>query len=178
MTASDRPRERLLAHLSKATLGCMAGIGADPADLQRGLADAQPRLSKFEPQAISALAAASIAGGCGQLTGPMIADAIVHLLDVASAQPDRDLAKWQLRFYAGDLYARAGQWDASLAQARLAWQPDANAAVGSLLTRAYLQKGMRSEAERTVAEIAARVKPDDSVDQKELASIRALLAGK
>jgi pentatricopeptide repeat protein len=81
-----------------------------------------------------------------------IADASTGLSDGASR-------KWRLRVVASRLFSRAGRWDLALEQAKLAWQPGADAPAGAFLVRAYAQNGRFDDARRVLAETQARIDP-------------------
>lgn len=175
--ASDNPRHRLLGRISKMTIDCAMSPVADPADLSLALQDARPRLSVYESQAFGRLTELTKQRRCDGIDNVLVADAIVRVLSAAATQPDYVAPKARLRFFAADLYAQAGRWNDALPLAQLSWRYSAEPKVGALLTRVYLENGMRPAAEQTVAELAARVKAYDRAGGAELAKAKADLAG-
>jgi len=97
------------------------------------------------------------------------------VLAAANHQPDNLQTKWGLRHTAARLYADAGDWKRALVQAKLAWESGADAPVGAFLVRAFVHNGMREEAERTYAQIAQRIDPDNSNDRHGLKELRNYL---
>lgn len=175
LAASPNPRNRMVAHVDMVSLACVQGSGANPADLDAAVADAQSKLSVTEQHALEQLAKFSKIGDCGAVGPNMVARAIGRIVDAATAQPDTLQPKWRLRYAAAELFARAGNWPQALPQAERAWQPSADTAAGALLAQAYAKNGMQAEAERTLAQLAERVEPGDSIGQAELAKARELV---
>lgn len=172
---SDNPRHRLLGRISKMTIDCAMSPSADANDLRLALADARPRLTVYETQALGRLTELTKQRRCDGINDVLVADAIVQMLAAASTQSDDVAPKSRLRFYAADLYAHAGRWKDALPLAQLSWQHSTDPKVGALLVRIYLNNGMRSAAERTVAELARVVKPYDRFGQSELAKAESEL---
>jgi hypothetical protein len=175
---SSNPRDRLLARINRVTVDCAFGIGANPEDLRMAMQLAQPKLTLAEMDAFEALAAygAQPHSNCGRVTSDMAANSISHIID-ASMQSDAYQGKWRSRVVAANLYGRAGDWKNALVQAKLAWQPSADPAAGGFLARAYAHNGMLDLAERTYAEVARRIRPDDINGKLGLAELRKFLDG-
>ncbi|HEY0661553.1 MAG TPA: hypothetical protein VGD21_09595 [Lysobacter sp.] len=171
--ASENPRHRLLARLSKATIDCALIQTALPVDLELAVGDAQPRLTVYETQAFGRLTELTKQKRCDGLNDSLVADTIVRMLAAAASQSDAAAPKSRLRYFAADLYAHAGRWKDALPLAELSWQYSTDPKAGALLTRIYLNNDMRSAAERTVAELAQRVKSHDRIGQAELAKAQA-----
>lgn len=172
---SDNPRNRQLARIHWVTLDCISGKGANPADLRQAVAEAMPKVTALEAQAFELLASVNNDHDCGIVSPGLIADSIVRMLDSAQAQPDHVAPKWRLRHTAARMYARAGRWAEALPQARLSWQPTAAPKAGGFLVHAYLRNNMHPLAERTFAEVAARVDEHDSAGKAGLAGLRTML---
>lgn len=172
---SPDPRIRELAHINRVLSDCMSQGLASVEDLHQAAMLAQPKVTLEEMYAFENLAAFSAQHACAQVNPTEMADTIVAMLAVAHKQPDSQLPKWRLRLAAAEFYARAGNWALALSQAKLAWQPTADAPVGGFLARVYVHNGMRADAERTYAEVARRIKSGDTNDQRGLADLREFL---
>lgn len=172
---SPNPRTRELAHINRVLGDCMSTTHAQSEDLHQAVALAQPKVTLGEMYAFENLAVLTAESDCAKAGPVELADTIVAMLTAAHAQSNSNLAKFRLRLTAAELYARTGDWTRALPQARLAWQPGADAPVGAFLVRVYVHNGMYAEAERTYAEVARRIKPDSLDDQRGLAALRAFL---
>jgi hypothetical protein len=174
---SSDPRDRLLARVNSVTIDCVLGIGANYSDLQEAAKLAQPKVMLAEMNAFDALYGFSgnPKSNCGMVTPVMIAETIDHIVDAAIAQPDTNLPKWRLRLTAARLYARAGRWQDALSQAKLAWQPNADAAAGGFLAQAYAHNGMMIDAERAYSQAKARTSPYNKEDLAGLSDLRVFL---
>lgn len=172
MSRSADARTRLLSHLDMISISCLAGRPADPAWLQRSVADARPKLTIAEIQSVALLMQVSRDDGCRGLTQQRIADAIVAIADAATAQSDDIWPKAQLRYAAALIYGRIGQWPQALPQARLAAQPKAQTEVSALLIQALAHNGQRTEADRQLQLLSGRIRPDDKPGQAALKTAR------
>ena len=175
LLGNPNPRVRELAYLNRVLADCVASGNANPNDLRDAVALARPLVTLDEMYTFADLATVNDQRTCTG-AGPMdLANAIVAVLTAAKNQPDTLQTKWSLRHTAARLYASAGDWKQALPQAELAWQPDADAPVGAFLVRVYIHNGMREKAERTYAQIAKRIDPDNSNDRHGLEELRNYL---
>jgi hypothetical protein len=175
LKASPNPRDRMMGMINKVTIDCIFGLNPNPDELRQATRLAQPKALLSELQAFEMLAKASNAKDCGAVSPPMIADSIDTIVDAATAQPDWVTAKWRLRLVAARLYGQAGRWSDAVRQAKLAWQPNADAAAGGYLAIAYAENDMPQDAERIYAETLARVDPHKLDDIAGIAEVRKLL---
>ena len=172
---NPNPRVRELAYLNRVLADCVASGNADAIDLRDAVALARPLVTLDEMHVFSDLASVSDQRTCSG-AGPVdLANAIVATLNTARDQPDDVQVKWGLRLIAARLYASADKWKRALAQALLAWQPSADAPVGAFLVRAYVYNGMLAKAQRTFAEVAKRIDPDNTNDRNGLVELRRFL---
>lgn len=171
LLGNPNPRVRELAYLNRVLADCVSSGNANPNDLREAVALARPRVTLDEMHVFGDLASVNDQRTCSG-AGPVdLANAIVGMLTTAHDQPDGTQTKWSLRHTAAQLYAAAGDWKLALAQAKLAWQPGADAPVGAFLVRAYVHNGMLEEAERRYAEVAKRINRDDTHDRIGLAEL-------
>jgi hypothetical protein len=175
LTANENPRYRMLGYINRITYNCIDGIGASPEDLRQATQLAQSSVSIYETHAFEVLEGLGPDTNCGTVNSGMIADAIARIADSANRQPDSMVAKWRIRLVAARLYGRDGRWREALSQAKLAWQPNADAAAGGFLSRAYAHNGMLDEAERTYSETKARTNPYKTDDMEGLQNLREFL---
>jgi hypothetical protein len=175
LARSNNPQHRLLARINLVTTNCLRGSGGHKADMALIAADARPMLTIFETQTLQQLARVTSKQDCGEVTDLLIADTIVAMVDTAATQPDDSRPKWVARSIAAELYARAGHWRVAQTQAALAWQPNADLAVGVLLTRLYDFNGLPVEASTTLAQVERRTRPYDTLGQAEISKLRKLL---
>ncbi|MFK2903238.1 hypothetical protein ISP17_04625 [Dyella ginsengisoli] len=172
---SPDPRTVELAHINRVLGDCMSAGRAHGEDLQQAVALAQPKVTLGEMYAFDNLADFGAQRPCKGAEPATVADTIVAMLAATPSQSDGERAKWRLRLTAAELYAQTGDWVRAMPQARLAWQPGADAPVGAFLIRVYVHNGMHAEAERMYAEVARRAKPGDINDQRGLAALREFL---
>lgn len=176
LLASPNARDRMLGRINRVTIDCAFHVGANPEDLREAVKLAQPLLTLAEMNAFEVLEAysANEHSDCGHVSPSMIASSIDKIVNAAK-QPDTSKPKWRLRLVATRLYGRSGDWADALAQAKLAWQPNADPVAGAFLARAYAHNGMRQDAERVYLEAADRTNPYNAEDWKGLAELRKFL---
>lgn len=172
---SRDPRTRELGFLNRVLVDCVSRGRASPSDLTEAKSLALPRVTLNEAFVFEDLASVDVMRPCDGAGAAVLAATIETLLSAAHDQPDEDRPKWRLRSTAADLHARTGDWTAALRQAKLAWQPGADAAIGEMLVRAYMHNGMRAEAELAYGEVAHRAKPGDANDRRGLEEMRKFL---
>ncbi|MGO1000010.1 tetratricopeptide repeat protein [Lysobacter sp. CA196] len=175
LLASKNPRNRVIGRISWVTLDCMRGVDVPPADLQRALIEARPKLSMAEVPALRLLARVVKEQGCGKLTDSAIADGISVMLEKAAAQPEYSRSKWLTRFLAAEMFLHAGRTAEAQKQAELAWNASGDLPTGALLAQIYAARKMRPEAERLLAELDKRMGPYDTQGRAELAKTKLLL---
>ncbi|MCI1729411.1 MAG: hypothetical protein LKM32_08585 [Chiayiivirga sp.] len=110
---------------------------------------------------------------CQGIDDRAMADTLDAIVDRAVSQPDALRHKFQLRYLIARFYARAGDWPAALEQAKLAWQPGAEAATAEILVLAQLNTNDVEGAERTWREASARASVHDHEDTAGLAWLRS-----
>lgn len=161
LVSSSRPRHRLIGRLYQITSRCLLSGEGDQSALQYAVTDTADRVTLTEFHAFSNLVKAWKAKGCGNISNAVIAESIIKLLEATPTQPERSHPKWLLRFQAATLYSDAGMWEEAEEQARLAWQPNADAAVGILLSQIQARRGNPGPALLTLKAAAARTKCHD-----------------
>lgn len=167
---ADKPRNRALGLLNRLYLHCALDKQANPEDLAQAMAAMPPRMSNAEPEIFALLVGSS--AGCAGLSDRMLGDAMDTMLDRAATQGDQAWPKWNLRYNAAQFYARAGDWNNTLIQAQLAWQPAAIPAVAEILVEAQLATGDLEGAEQTWREAGQRADPGNAADRAGLAWLR------
>jgi hypothetical protein len=175
LLAHDNPRYKLLGRITRITYSCIDRTGASPEDLRQAVLLAQSKMTMFETHAFEVWEGLGPDADCGVVNPGMVADTIVSIANAATAQADTSVAKWRARLIAARLYGRVSRWGDALAQAKLAWQPNADAAVGGFLSRAYANNDMPDEADRIYAETKSRTNPNNSDDMAGLAELREFL---
>jgi hypothetical protein len=176
LTTSSISRNRVLGHIHTVTVDCLAGVGGDPAELRKAVAEGLSPVTLAEVQAFGPLSKALREKRCGpEITESLVADTIVEILKSATSQPDASKPKWLMRTAATELYMRASRWQDAQTQAELAWQPNTDAAVGGLLIRAYVHNGRKMDAARILAEVDVRVDDYEIIATREVARLRALI---
>ena len=163
---SADPRTRELGYLNRVLIDCVSNGSAQPTDLRDAAALAPQRVTLSEMYVFEDLASLDAERTCTNAPPTALADTIDALLAAANAQPEGQRPKWGLRLIAADLRGRSGDWPRALAQAKLAWQPQADAPVGDFLVRAYVHNGMLAEAQLTFVEVAKRINHDNTKDQQ------------
>lgn len=167
---AEKPRNRALGLLNRLYLHCALDKQANPEDLAQAMAAMPPRMSNAEPEIFALLVGSS--AGCAGLSDRMLGDAMDTMLDRAATQGDQAWPKWNLRYNAAQFYARAGDWNNTLIQAQLAWQPAAIPAVAEILVEAQLATGDLEGAEQTWREAGQRADPGNAADRAGLAWLR------
>jgi hypothetical protein len=171
MFLAANPRTRAYAHLNRVNIGCMLNGAGDPADLRAALANFPPRVSQSD-WSIFRLLNRNFSD-CQGIDDRAMADTLDAIVDRAVSQPDALRHKFQLRYLIARFYARAGDWPAALEQAKLAWQPGAEAATAEILVLAQLNTNDVEGAERTWREASARASVHDHEDTAGLAWLRS-----
>lgn len=168
LTSSERPRNRSLGHAYRVFVDCVYLHSAHPEDLDSFLATAPMPVTIWEAQPFGVLYQATKSKKCAPLTDQMVGSALARLTDRATAQPDNRREKILLRYQAASYLARARDWNAALAQGKLAWQPMADAPVATPLILAQLNTGNISDAEKTLQEARTRSERGNQTDQQYL----------
>ncbi|HET8940964.1 MAG TPA: hypothetical protein VFN13_03145, partial [Rudaea sp.] len=172
---SPNPHVREMAYLVRVEADCIISGNATPNDLHQAIALARPFVTLDEQYVFADLASINDQRTCNGADPALLADTIVEILAAAHSQSDGIPPKWKLRLTAAQLYAAAGDWKRALPQAKLAWQPGADAPVGAFLVRTYVHNGMRDKAERTYVEVAKRIDPYNTNDRLGLVNLRNYL---
>ena len=171
LAASQNSQHRLIGEIYLTAISCQVNQDADPSLLRKALRNAQPRLTFTETHAFNVLSYTLLKRGCGRITDSLAAEVISTFADSAGLQPDQMQPKWLARYAAAQLYARAQNWDAALKQARLAWQPNADPAIGALLAELQAKKGLFAESDATLQDAASRIKCRDQKNLKGLGEL-------
>ena len=176
LKASPLPRNRALAHLNPVTVDCYRGAGGKKHDLTLAVTGFAPPVTLAEVHAFRAIATVLAEKRCGaQITSAIAADAALSILATARSQPAGSKPMWLLRATTAELLMRANRNEEAVRQAVLAWQPEADPAIGALLARIYLINGELESAEQTVEEVATRIGPDEIAAQRSLARLRTAI---
>lgn len=171
LARSQNGQHRLIGEIYLTAISCQENRDADPSHLQKALRNAQPRLTFTETHAFNVLAYTLLKRGCGRITDSLAADTISKFADSAGLQPEQMQPKWLARYAAAQLYARAQNWDAALKQAQLAWQPNADPAIGALLAELQAKKSLFAESDATLQAAASRIKCRDEKNLRGLGEL-------
>jgi protein O-mannosyl-transferase len=173
LQASNRPRNRVAGHITQATLDCLRIRSSDPANLEAAVASLPPRITLGEVQALATLARANNEFGCGNVGDPEIARAIARMLEKSSAQPDSANPRWRANYLAATIFLRANLLDEAMTHALHAWQPQADAGVGSVLFQLHMRNKQFEQAHSILSEMSARIGRHDSSGKASIARLRA-----
>lgn len=160
LATSSQPRARASSHLIRLYFSCLVKKDANPSDLSEGIALLPPVVTSSDLEFFSLLFTIT-APGCGAVTDLDLADSLVEILDGMTLRSDDARQRWHLRYLAGQFYLRGGDKIKALAQAKLAWQPDADVAVSALLMNAQLSNGDFNAAEVTLAQADSRIRQSE-----------------
>lgn len=167
LKSSPHPRNRSMAHAYSLYVGCVLKQDGDPSDLEAFVTLTPLPLTLAEYQPFNALYQFTAQHGCGRVTDQMIGNSLTRLADRAVSQPD----PWRIRYQAASFLARSGDWEATLKQAQLAWQPAATPSIATPLVLAQIQLGDFQGAEQTFQEASDR---SDASNAQEKAGLRWL----
>lgn len=165
-------RHRSLGHAFRLLMECELDHEGRPGDLEAFVTQTPLPLTLYEMHPFSLLFPATGKHACAPFTDKMFGDALARLADRARAQTDGGGDNWRLRNQAANYLLRGKDWNGALAQARLAWQPDAFPPVAMPLIIAQLQTGDLAGAERTMRELTLRADPTNTREQAKLEWLR------
>lgn len=169
-------RSQLTAAITLLTLDCIEQGAASRSRIDAINMHRVGGISLEETTAFSVLARAQSQFGCGAVSGDDIADAIAGIVDRASAQRSTAEPRWRARYIAASVFLRTGSTERALQQAELAWQPTADAAVGSVLFQVHLRRGDPPGAAAVLDEMEARIPWYRTSDLRRLQSLRTMLS--
>ncbi len=172
---SARPGNQLVGRLGLVTIDCIEHRRTDSAGLTHAVAAAPTRLNLPQMQAYTLLARVQADTQCTGIEPGALADAMVATIAGTRGQPDGSEPVWRLRMNAATLYGNAERPDDALAQARLAWQPEADVGVGAVLVRIAAGQGRLDEANRTLDEMLARTAAGDATSRAQIEALRMQL---
>jgi len=171
MTRSENERVRALGFLNRINLRCALARAADEEDLRAAVRNAPSRITMDEPATFSLLMS-NTRNGCRGIDNAALARAASAYADAASTQPDQFVPKAELRQAAAQFFARSGDWEQALVQARLSWQPGMPAAASVVLIKAQIALGDLPAAEETFRQAQARARPYNAGDAAGLRWLR------
>ncbi|WP_457019345.1 ArnT family glycosyltransferase [Luteimonas sp. A482] len=172
MITSENVRTKSLGHLYRLYMNCSLDHDGNPVDLTEFLKASPLPLTSAETKPFSYIYEATNGSGCGRVTDHMLAGALIHLTDRAKAQADSDQRKWKARYYAASFLARANDWEATLTQATLAWQSDADPPVAMPLILAQLYTGDVAGGRQTLLQLEARADLSNKAEQNHIRWLR------
>jgi hypothetical protein len=175
LDGSHRPGDQLYGRLGLLTIDCIEHRRTDPAGLAHAVAAAPRRLNLPQMQAYTLLARVQADTRCAGIDPGILADAMVATIAATRGQPDGSEPIWRLRMNAATLYGNAERPDDALAQARLAWQREADVGVGAVLVRIAAGQGRLDEANRTLDEMLARTAAGDATSRAQIEALRLQL---
>lgn len=175
LAMSKATSHRTIGHLGVAALDCIQHKQADPENLHAAMDSTGDRVTLADYQAYGLLARVISDTNCRGATPNVVADAILAALNKARGQPDTGEPKWRMRLIATQVLASAGRPAEALEQARMAWQPTADFAVGSSLVQLALHQGDLPLAERTIEEMKLRAGKHEDLAIAEISRMQSLL---
>lgn len=171
---SDLPRNRMLAGLDTVTIKCVRDKSVDPAEVERILIDAQPKITVGEVLVMRQMQTITSKFGCGDLRDDVLADLMVELIAKAHAQTSSSPPNAQMHSLAAVGFARGGRLDDARRHAQVAWEGTHDLVVGDLLARFYLLSGMPAEARAIIDQLQARVRSSDKMGLRQLVVLEAM----
>lgn len=173
---SPDPRNRLLARINMITGSCLHHSDADPAELDKLTALTLPQITVFELSSLQFLADTTQSHGCGKITNSRLAESLLKMAAATPQQPDNAMPKWRTRYIAADLYAMDRNFAKSEALTASLWEPSGHdTQVGLLMAWSYAKQGKREQAQRMLERLEGTIKPYDSKQRRELATVRDAL---
>jgi protein O-mannosyl-transferase len=157
MMASERPRNRALAHLYRAYAGCALNGKADARDLETFAELSPPPATIPESQPFYQLYEITGKRRCEGVSDRQIGSAIRRLADRAEHKTHQ--AVTPLRYQSAAYFARAQAWADAEDQAKQSLQPGTPAIYAVPLVQAYLATGRIALAKQTLQEAKRRSDP-------------------
>lgn len=176
MLGSDDPRFRLIGSIDAVAVACAQGREPRIDAMVQEARSARPRLTVYEVHAAHLLETATRQSECDPRLPAAAAETVVRVIEAASGQPARTGNKTMMRRLAGQLFARAGDWQAAMAQSELAWQGEKTLPNGSLLVRSYVRNGRHEDARRILDSMAQLRGSDGGAWKSELALLRQMVS--
>jgi hypothetical protein len=166
------PLDRRFGAMLRLSIECMKGLPATDADL-RQVFGGHPRA--IEPDllvGIEGLAERIIKAPCTGFGPVEMARALTAMLD-RTPLPPADRSVWRLRFKAAKLYWTAGDVQAALRQAKLAYAPgNSDPAVAVMIAGLLLQSGDSRGAGEMLDRVEPRIAPGDLAGKAIIARYR------
>lgn len=172
LIASPTARHRSLGRSFRLLLECQFDHKGRPEDLQAFVDQSPLPLTLAEAQPFNLIYFVTAEQGCGEVTDPMIGQALARLADRAHAYPDDNVIKIRLRYQSASFLVRAQQWPAALTQAKLAWQPNSDPPVSLPLVLAQLHVNDIQGAEQTLRDVESRADASNVEEQGAIDWIR------
>lgn len=160
------PSAKHVSWINTISLQCMTTQSADHRAIERLHAIRGARLQLFELLAFENLARYIQKARCANLEPEYLADIIVQIIDSAP-QPEGLKALWRGRFVAAQLYAKSGNAEMAVAQAKKSWDSGAaDSAVGIYLTALYFETDLKERAKMTLREVERTISSWDVRNQR------------
>jgi hypothetical protein len=176
LMAMRDPLDQRFGAMLRLSIECMEGTAITSTRIGQ-VFDGHPRA--IEPDllvGLESLAGRISSAPCGGFTPHRMADELSGMLDRSPFRA-RDRSMWRLRFQAGRLYWLAGDPQAAVKQARLAYPPgNTDPAAGLFLAGVLLRTGNDEAAAETLDKVQHYVPAGDARGQQILGEYRALLA--
>jgi len=169
---SPTERHRSLGHSFRLLMECEFDHQGRPEDLHAFSVQSPLPLTLAEAQPFYLIYHATEQKGCGKVTDVMFATALAQLADRAKTNSDQDLIKIRIRYQSASFFARAQQWLPAVAQAKLAWQPNADSPIALPLILAQLHLGDVKGAKRTLEQVESRADPTNLDDKSNIDWLR------
>lgn len=123
LSQSSQPRSRSLSRIFRLYTDCMFDQTGNPADLEAFVTQTPLPISIAEAQPFDQFYRMTVSAPCEPLDDETFGMAISRLADRASEAQQPQMVR--LRYQSASFFMRAGNWDATLREGRLAWRKDA-----------------------------------------------------
>lgn len=172
LLTSPIPRQRSLGHAFRLMVECEFDRKGRPEDLRAFVETSPLPLTQPEQQPFELMYHIVGKQGCTPFNDHTFGVALAELADRADTSGASGGGTGRLRHQASAFLLRAEDWHAALAQAKLAWSPDADLPVAVELIMAQLKTGDLPGAEQTWLEAEARLDRSNTDEQAMLAWLR------
>lgn len=156
IATSPHKRLRGQALLFKAHLDCIHGGQARHSDLKDAVRFLPSHIDITTFNLLNLLSESVDRNGCGEISRPVLADAIRELTARAKSQQDDALVKYSLRNNAARLFSKSGRWNEAIELARQGWQTTTPAPAAVVLVEALLIQGDTAGAQSIISQAFAR----------------------
>jgi protein O-mannosyl-transferase len=168
LMASDRPRNRALAHLYRVYVGCGLHGKANAEDLEAFARMTPMPVTIPESQPFYQLYENGARGGCEGIPDHKVGAALRLLANRAEGAGQ---AATSIRYQAAAFFARGEEWGLAEEQGKLAWQPGSPGIYAIPLIQAYIATGRFAIARQTLQQAKRRVNQSTAVEADSIARL-------